>query len=171
MGRERFHSAVILLILFASLMLAPGSAFAQSEPTSEPDSVSGTVIHRLESPPDVAGNPSLASITDTGMSCSVSFGNNMGGDGNFSMVVYSEEVEDTVTIGRMAVQWGTARSITLQDGDILESALYDYIVLVKDESEQDGVDTWSMTLWGDGQMFDGVTFSGPVLVGDLQVQP
>jgi hypothetical protein len=105
------------------------------------------------------------------MSCSVSFGNNLGGPNNFGMVVYSEAVGDTLIIGRSAIQWGKARSITLQDGAIVESAVYDYFVLVRDESEQGGADRWSMTLWGEGHMFDGVTFAGPVSVGDLIVQP
>ena len=173
--RRRVYLSVLSLALLCTLLLAPVRAWAQSSgnPVSEADtgSVSGTVIHILESPAEVAGNPSLASINHQGMSCSVSFGNNLGGPENFGMVVYSEEMGDTLAIGRMAIQWGKARSITLQDGEIVESAVYDYFVLARDESEAGGQDFWSMTLWGTELMFDGVTFSGPVTVGDLIIQP
>lgn len=169
MRRHTFFLFGLVLGLVCSLFPLSGAAVALAD--SPEATVSGAIIHRLETPAEVAGNPSLASITNAGMSCSVSFGNNLGGADNFGMVVYSEVVGDTLVIGHMAIQWGQARSITLENGEIVEAVLYDYVVLVRDESEVGGEDTWSMTLWGEGQMFDGVTFSGPVIVGDLIVQP
>jgi hypothetical protein len=174
MGRQVFFLLALLLGLVFSLMMVSGGAVVQADSpvtADEVTTVSGTIIHILETPADVAGNPSLASITNDGMSCAVSFGNNLGGTDNFGMVVYSEVVGDTRVIGRMVIQWGKARSITTENGEIMESAIYDYVVLAMDNSALGEEDTWSMTLWGQEQMFDGVTFSGPVIVGDLSVQP
>jgi hypothetical protein len=160
---------LVLGLVFGLTVVSGGRMVALAD---SPDAtVSGTVIHVLESPAEAAGNPSLANITTAGMSCSVSFGNNLGGADNFGMVAYSEEVGDTLVIGRMAIQWGKARSITTENGEIVESALYDYLVVAVDKSELGEEDSWTMTLWGEEQMFDGVTFSGSVTVGDLVVQP
>lgn len=183
MARQRVIVCALILALFLSL--SPGSfqhiALAGQpalDAGTEPDamdesggSVAGTVIHVLETPTEVAGKLSLASISNAGMSCSVSFGNDLGGADNFGMVVYSEGDVETVIVGQMAVQWGTARSITVENGEVKESALYSYVALAHDLSENGGEDRWSMTLWGEGLMFDGVTFSGPVGIGDLVVQP
>ena len=163
------YSFIFSLALICSLMMSPGQALAQNDGNG--GSISGTIIHILESPETVAGNPSVASISDSGMSCVVSFGSNMGGPDNFSMVVYSEGVVDTQVVGRMAIQWGRAHSITIENGEIVESARYDYVVLVTDSNRPDAADSWSMTLWGEGMMFDGVTFSGPAVGGDLAIHP
>ncbi|MBI3959972.1 MAG: hypothetical protein HY328_14260 [Chloroflexi bacterium] len=182
MERQRVVVCALILALFVSL--APGSIQrialagqpslgAGVEPNAMAESggtVGGTVIHVLETPAEVAGKLSLTSISNAGMSCSVSFGNDMGGADNFGMVVYSEGRVETVIVGRMAVQWGKARSVTVENGEVKESAVYSYVVLVHDLNEAGGDDRWSMTLWGEGLMFDGVTFSGPVGVGDLVVQ-
>lgn len=177
--RKLFRAGFMLALVCAWLtplgeqvVLAHGQATGAVQSAQDnAAAVSGTIIHILETPADVAGNPSVASINNRGMACAVSFGNSMGGLENFSMVVYSEEVNATQIIGRMAVQWGKARSITIENGDVIESTFYDYVVIVRDDSEAGGEDAWSMTLWGADLMFDGVTFSGPVATGDLVVQP
>lgn len=170
MRRQGVSVPVLILVLVFNLIATAKGAIAEVV-QADTATVSGTIIHILETPADVAGNPSVASINNSGMSCAVSFSNNMGGADNFSMVVYSEEVGDTRVIGRMAIQWGKARSITIENGEIVESAVYDYVVVARDEDARGGTDTWSMTLWGDELMFDGVTFAGPVTRGDLTVQP
>lgn len=170
MQKYRFFMHVLVMVLVINLIAIAGGTIVVSAQT-DTATVSGTIIHILETPADVAGNPSVASLNNSGMSCAVSFGNNMGGPDNFSMVVYSEEVGGTRVIGRMAIQWGKAHSITIENGALVESAVYDYAVIARDESEAGGEDTWSMKLWGEGQMFDGVTFSGPAVMGDLTTQP
>lgn len=167
MKRRGFH---VILAALAIATLFPFAVSAKGTGEIEGATVSGSLVHTLDSPAMAKGMPSLANITNNGMSCTVSFGNNLGGPDNFGMVIYSEEVTNTIFDGQRVTQTGKARSVTVENGIITEDALYDYTVVVIDGGAAGKGDSWSMTLVGDGLNFDGVTFSGGVATGDISIK-
>ncbi len=148
------------LILAAALMMAFVTA-AESQTKAQPKA-QGQGIFLLG-----PGMPSAFTFDAQSSSCSAAIGT-LGAPGpgpfnepamklqnvNFGMVVYSLkhtrfEVKDkTVRIE------GTARSITTVNDKMIENAVYRFEAVAVDNSADGSKDTWVMTLYGKGLMFD-----------------
>ena len=119
------------------------------------------------------------------MSCSVAWGTlaapgpgpvtdpNMGlENANFGMIVFSLSVTEFLVDGKRVTMKGKARSLTTVNENLVENAVYDYTVEAVDGGAS-GSDRFSMTLHGEGSMFDGHTFApqeGAGLVsGDIMI--
>ncbi|GEM_PF-4703777 len=135
------------------------------------------IILQLDAPADMVGRPAFALISEERLFWALSLGKDLGGPDNLAVLVESTQVDSTLPLssagglGQMLIQTGKARVITIQNGDMPEDALYDYVVVIVDRTEQEAPDVWSLTLLGDGQLFDNVTFSGSVVNGNLVVVP
>ena len=116
------------------------------------------------------GQPTIFTFDAGSMSCSAAWGTlgapgpgpfsdpHMGLDQvNFGMIVYSLEVSSFKVEGNQVTMTGQARSITTVNDKIVENALYQFTA----EAIDGGlpvVDRFSMTLYGEGLMFDDHTF-------------
>lgn len=135
------------------------------------------IILQLDAPTDMVGRPAFALISEERLFWALSLGKDLGGPDNLAVLVESTQVDSTLPLssagglGQMLIQTGKARVITIQNGDMPEDALYDYVVVIVDRTDLEQADVWSLTLLGDGQLFDNVTFSGSVVNGNLVVVP
>ncbi len=135
------------------------------------------ILLRLDAPVDMVGRPAFALISEERLFWALSLGKDLGGPDNLAVLVESTQVDSTLPLssagglGQMLIQTGKARAITIQNGDMPEDALYDYVVVIVDRTDLEAPDVWSLTLLGDGQLFDNVTFSGSVVNGNLVVVP
>ncbi len=135
------------------------------------------IILQLDAPTDMLGRPAFALISEERLFWALSLGKDLGGPDNLAVLVESTQVDSTLPLssagglGQMLIQTGKARVITIQNGDMPEDALYDYVVVIVDRTDLEQADVWSLTLLGDGQLFDNVTFSGSVVNGNLVVVP
>jgi hypothetical protein len=132
------------------------------------------------------GMPTVFTFNHASMSCSVSWGtlaapgpgpfseSKMGLDKvNFGMVVYSVAVTSFKVVHNRVVMTGLARSITTVNERIVENAIYQFRVEAVDGGPP-AEDSFSMTLEGQGLMFDGHTFApaGKGLVaGNVAIVP
>ena len=116
--------------------------------------------------------PTVFSFDRQSMSCSVAWGTlaapgpgpvtdpNMGlENANFGMIVFSLSVSEFQVDGKRVTMKGKARSLTTVNENIVENAVYDYTVAAVDGGDPTN-DRFSMTLQGEGLMFDEHTF-GP----------
>jgi hypothetical protein len=86
---------------------------------------------------------------------------------NFGMVVFSLHVSSFHVANQRVTMAGKARSITTVDETIVENAVYDFTVEAVDGGTP-SQDSFSMSLLGEGLMFNGHTFGsqeGAGLVG------
>jgi hypothetical protein len=131
------------------------------------------------------GMPTLFTFDDGSMSCSVSWGT-MGAPGpgpfsspemnlenvNFGMVVYSVDVSYFEVSGNRVTMRGKARSITSVNEGLVENEVYDFEVEAVDGGAAEN-DSFSMSLKGEGLMFDGHTFAPPagsgLVSGDVAI--
>ena len=117
------------------------------------------------------GMPTVFSFDRQSMSCSVAWGTlaapgpgpvtdpNMGlKNANFGMIVFSLSVSDFQVIENRVTMKGKARSLTVVNENLVENAVYDYTVEAVDGGAP-GDDRFSMTLHGEGLMFDEHTFA------------
>ncbi len=132
------------------------------------------------------GMPTVFSFDRQSMSCSVAWGTlaapgpgpvtdpNMGlENANFGMIVFSLSVTEFRVIGNRVTMMGKARSLTTVNENLVENAVYNYTVEAVDGGAPAN-DRFSMTLQGEGLMFDGHTFapqegaglvSGDIVIG------
>lgn len=116
------------------------------------------------------GMPTVFSFDRESMSCSVAWGTlaapgpgpvtdpNMGlENANFGMIVFSLSVTEFQVVGNQVTMTGRARSLTTVNENLVENAVYDYTVEAVDGGTPEN-DRFSMTLHGQGLMFDGHTF-------------
>ena len=117
------------------------------------------------------GMPTVFSFDRQSMSCSVAWGTlaapgpgpvtdpKMGlENANFGMIVFSLSVTDFRVVGDRVTMKGKARSLTTVNENLVENAVYDYTVEAVDGGALEN-DRFSMTLQGEGLMFDGHTFA------------
>ena len=117
------------------------------------------------------GMPTVFSFDRQSMSCSVAWGTlaapgpgpvtdpNMGlENANFGMIVFSLSVTEFQVVGNQLAMKGRARSLTIVNENLVENAVYDYTVEAVDGGAP-GNDRFSMTLHGEGLMFDEHTFA------------
>ena len=117
------------------------------------------------------GMPTVFSFDRQSMSCSVAWGTlaapgpgpvtdpNMGlENANFGMIVFSLSVTDFRVVGNRVTMKGKARSLTTVNENLVENAVYNYTVEAVDGGAPAN-DRFSMTLHGEGLMFDGHTFA------------
>ena len=131
------------------------------------------------------GMPTVFSFDRESMSCSVAWGTlaapgpgpvtdpNMGlENANFGMIVFSLSVTDFQVVGNQVTMTGRARSLTTVNENLVENAVYDYTVEAVDGGTPEN-DRFSMTLHGQGLMFDGHTFAPPegagLVSGDIVI--
>lgn len=129
--------------------------------------------------------PTLFTFDRGSMSCSVSWGTlSAPGPGpfsepemnlervNFGMIVFSLEVASFQVKENHVTMTGTARSITTVNDDIVENAVYRFTAEAIDGGPAEK-DSFSMTLHGDGLMFDAHTFEpaegGGLVSGDVVI--
>ena len=117
------------------------------------------------------GMPTVFSFDRESMSCAVAWGTlaapgpgpvtdpNMGlENANFGMIVFSLSVTEFQVIGNEVTMKGRARSLTTVNEDLVENAVYDYTVEAVDGGPPEN-DRFSMTLHGEGLMFNDHTFA------------
>ncbi len=117
------------------------------------------------------GMPTVFSFDRQSMSCSVAWGTlaapepgpvtdpNMGlENANFGMIVFSLSVTEFQVVANQVTMKGRARSLTTVNENLVENAIYDYTVEAVDGGAP-GDDRFSMTLHGEGLMFDEHTFA------------
>ncbi len=115
------------------------------------------------------GMPTVFSFDRQSMSCSVAWGTlaapgpgpvthpNMGlENANFGMIVFSLSVTDFRVVRNQVTMKGKARSLTTVNENLVENSVYDYTVEAIDGGAPAN-DRFSMTLQGEGLMFDGHT--------------
>ncbi len=92
---------------------------------------------------------------------------------NFGMIVYSLSVASFEVNGNQVTMTGEARSITTVNEEIVENAVYRFSVEAMDGGPA-GKDSFTMTLYGEGLMFDDHSFApagGSGLVsGDVVIE-
>ena len=76
---------------------------------------------------------------------------------NFGMIVYSLKVRTFRVYGHTLTMTGKARSITTVNENIVENAVYTFKVRAVDGGSR-AHDSFSMSMRGDGLLFDGHTF-------------
>ncbi len=129
---------------------------------------------------DVAGSgiqmmgpnmPTVFHFSRDSVSCSVSFGT-MGALGpgphsdpnfklknvNFGMIVASTKITSYEVSGNTVTVKGKARSLTTVNEKIIENAIYNFTVTAVDGGPP-SKDTFSMSLKGDGLLFNGTSFT------------
>ncbi len=157
-------------------------------------SVGLTPASTVEVPTDAAGQgsyllgpgmPTVFTFDAGSMSCSVSWGT-LGAPGpgpfsdagmglenvNFGMIVFSLRLASFEVDEHRVTMTGEARSITTVNDEIVENAVYRFTVEAVDGGRKDE-DRFSMTLHGDGLMFDGHTFApvegAGLVAGDVAI--
>ena len=160
---------IISFIIIISILITACSQQVQNIQAS------GQGVLILDFPADAKGKLSVFEFSKEHMLCASSFSYNnsvadLGGEGNFGIVVYSQKITDFKVERNNVIMKGKAQSVTYKDGNVLENAEYDFTVIAIDNGDGKN-DLWNMTLYRKGLMFDGVSFgtSSGLIKGDIKV--
>lgn len=174
---KRLYQAHALAV---SLVAAMFGGITIASPALAQEDVAGSGIQMMG--PNL---PTVFHFSRDSVSCSVSFGT-LGAVGpgphsdpqfklknvNFGMIVASTKITSYEVSGNTVTIKGTARSLTTVNEKIIENAIYNFTATAVDGGPP-SKDTFSMTLKGEGLLFNGATFTaakGTGLVsGDLVI--
>jgi hypothetical protein len=178
MNRRKFLTRAGLgSLALASLPTLATTALANDDPEDQHKEAHGQGSYLLG-----PGLPTVFAFDRESMTCNAAWGT-LGAPGpgpfsdpamglenvNFGMIVYSLKVRTFQVHEHTLMMTGRARSITTVNEDIMENAVYTFMVSAVDGGSR-AKDSFSMSMRGEGLLFDGHTFASAPGAGLTQGQ-